>query len=118
MKRKFVVKASSTVTADDDIDLEELPDMNEGISDTVDNIADNVEDIQDAVDDIQEDDVNIDIDNNIADHYIAECEKCHGIFISAVLDNENRIEKISGECPICGEKTDQYLKWIIKSARE
>lgn len=90
-------------------------DDDEDIDNTLDNIADNIEDIQDQMDDIDPDDVDIEVDNNINGHYIAECERCHGIFISAMLESDQDIEKISGTCPLCEKETDQYLKWIVKS---
>lgn len=86
-------------------------------TDTLDDVADTVEDIQDAVDDIDEDDVDIEMDNNITNHYIAECEKCHGIFISAMIESDQEVEKISGVCPLCESETDQYLKWLIREVK-
>ena len=111
------VQASTYVAAadDDEFDSEFISDADEdNIDDQLDNLADNIEDIQDAVDDIQEDDVSIDTDNNIANHYIAECDNCHSVFITAVLESDQTVEKISGVCPICEKETDQYLRWVIK----
>lgn len=88
------------------------------IDDTLDTIADNIEDIQDQVDDIQEDDVDIEIDNNIDGHYIAECDRCQGIFISAVIESAQEVEKITGICPLCEKESDQYLKWKIQSVNK
>lgn len=68
--------------------------------------------------DIDQDDVNIEIDNNIENHYIAECERCHGIFISAVVLSDQHVDSISGICPLCGKDTDQSLKWVIKPIEE
>lgn len=62
----------------------------------------------------KEDPINIEIENNISDHYIAECEKCQGVFISATIESDQKISKVTGECPLCGEESDQYLKWVIK----
>ena len=90
-------------------DLEDDDDFN----DTLDDVADTVEDIQDAVDEVDEDDVDIEMDNNIANHFIAECDGCHGVFISAVIESDQEVEKISGVCPLCEKETDQYLKWVI-----
>lgn len=53
------------------------------IGETIDDLAYDVEDIQDTIDDVQDDDVDIELDNNIANHYIAECDNCHGVFISS-----------------------------------
>lgn len=94
-------------------DLIEEPDT---FTDTLDELADNVEDVQDQVSEIEEDDVNIDVNNNIEGHYIAECDTCHGVFISAVIESDQEVEKISGICPLCNKETDQYLKWIVKPA--
>lgn len=87
--------------------------------DTVDDLSDSVDDIQDTLDEIdgteiEEDDVDIDLDNNIANHYIAECDTCHGIFISALVESDQEVEKVSGICPLCDKETDQYLKFIIR----
>lgn len=88
----------------------------EALVDTIDDLSDSVDDLQDSVDDFKEqDDINIDIENNISDHFIAECESCGGIFISAVIESDNNADSITGECPICGKETTQELKWIIKS---
>lgn len=87
--------------------------------DTVDDLSDSVDDIQDTLDEIdgteiEEDDVDIELDNNIANHYIAECDTCHGIFISALVESDQDVEKVSGVCPLCDKETDQYLKFIIR----
>ena len=87
--------------------------------DTVDDLSDSVDDIQDTLDEIdgteiEEDDIDIDLDNNIANHYIAECDTCHGIFISALVESDQEVEKVSGICPLCDKETDQYLKFIIR----
>lgn len=91
----------------------EVPE-DDDISDTLDDLSDTVDDIQDSIEDIQEDDVDIELENNIANHYIAECDKCHGVFISALVESDQEVEKISGTCPLCDAETDQYLKWIVK----
>lgn len=84
------------------------------ISDTIDDVADTVDDMQEVVDDIEEDAPDIEVDNNIADHYVAECDSCQGIFISALIESDQEVTKISGVCPLCGKETDQYLKWIVR----
>jgi len=66
----------------------------------------------------EEDDPSIEIDNNIENHYIAECESCHGIFISAVILSDQPVETLTGVCPLCGKDTDQSLKWVIKSIED
>ena len=88
------------------------------ISDAVDDLADSAEDLQDSVDDIEEDDENIEVNNNITDHYIAECDRCHGIFISAVVVSDQEVESVSGVCPLCGKESEQILKWVIKDAAD
>lgn len=107
------------VAADEDYpdDMDDLVEDGE-FNDTLDDVADAVDDIQDAVDEVDEDDVTIDTDNNITNHYIAECEECHGIFISAVIQSDQQVEKISGVCPLCQEETDQYLRWVINEVGE
>lgn len=67
---------------------------------------------------IEEDDPAIDIDNNITNHLIAECENCKGIFISAMIASEQEVESVNGICPLCNKDTTQILKWIIKDYPE
>lgn len=86
----------------------------DGILDAVDDVADSVEEIQDNIEDVHEDYVDIAVNNNITDHYIAECERCQNVFISAVIRTEEDVESVHGVCPLCHEETDQYLKWYIK----
>lgn len=82
--------------------------------DTFDDLADTVDDMQDQIEEVDEDDIDIELDNNISDHFIAECDRCQGVFISALRQSDQEVEKISGICPLCQKRTDQYLKWIIK----
>ena len=86
----------------------------DNMADSIDEMSDTLDDLNDALKDFDEDDIDIETENNISDHYIAECEKCHGVFITAVLESDQEIEKISGVCPLCDEECDQYLKWVIK----
>ena len=67
---------------------------------------------------VEEDDVDIEMDNNIANHYIAECDSCHGIFVSALIQSDQEVESITGICPLCDKDTTQYLYWIIKNVRD
>ena len=83
-------------------------------SDTVDDLSDTVDDIQDTLDDIDEDDVDIELNNNIAEHFIAECDSCHGVFISAMVNSDQDVTSINGVCPLCDKETEQLLKWVIK----
>ena len=61
-----------------------------------------------------EEEAHIEVDNNIAGHYIAECSRCHGIFISALVESDQQVELLSGICPLCEKESDQYIKWIVK----
>lgn len=85
-------------------------------SEAVDDLAENVEEVQDTIDDMDEDDPCIEVNNNIEDHLIAECERCHGIFISAILQSDMEIDHVTGTCPLCGRESNQYLKWVVKPA--
>ena len=66
----------------------------------------------------QQDGSTIDIDNNIVNHLIAECQNCHGIFISAMIASDQPVESINGVCPLCNKDTEQFLKWIVKDYPE
>lgn len=85
-------------------------------SEAVDDLAENVQEVQDTIDDMDEDDPSIEVNNNIEDHLIAECERCHGIFISAILQSDMEIDHVTGTCPLCGRESNQYLKWVVKPA--
>lgn len=100
----------------DDEDMVDVGD--EDVQDTLDDMADSIEDMQDTLDEVEEDDVDIELTNNIAEHYIAECDSCQGVFISAVVYSDQEVEKITGVCPLCGKETDQYLKWVIKDVND
>ena len=83
-------------------------------NDNVDELSDQIDELQDSLDTVEPDSPNIEIDNNIANHYIAECDICHGVFISALVESNQEVEAISGICPICDKESDQYLKWVIR----
>ena len=104
--RKPINSSSRIVGADED---------GYDFTETIDDLSDSVDDIQDTIDDIEEDDIDIEVDNNIANHYIAECDSCHGVFISALVESDQEVESISGVCPLCDKETTQYLKWLIKA---
>lgn len=110
-RRRIVAAGEDNFGGFDDFDEDDRADFN----DTLDDLSDNVEDIQDSLDEIDEDDVNIETENNIANHYIAECEECQGIFISAVVHSEQQIQSVKGVCPCCNEETEQFLKWVIQA---
>ena len=118
-----ISKSKHNIFAAEDDDFEEtVPgefyDDTDGIEDSLDDVADTVDDLQEKIDDIDEDDVDIEVDNNISNHFIAECDRCHGIFISALVESDQEVDKISGICPLCDHETDQYLKWIIRDIDE
>lgn len=123
MNIKKKVHASTRIVAagEEDMMLDaDAVDMldDEGLNssdDTIDDIADAVEDLQDSVDEVKQDDESIEVENNIEDHYIAECDKCKGIFISAVKETEQPVEFVHGTCPLCQEETDQNIKWVVRA---
>lgn len=124
MRKRLSIRTSEhlpskrIVAADEDIDTMDfegdIDNVDEGFSDTLEDVADAVDDIQDTIEDDPEEDPQIEVENNIDDHYIAECEKCGGIFISATVESDQEVRKVTGECPLCKEETDQYLKWIVR----
>ena len=63
---------------------------------------------------VEEDDIAIENENNISNHYIAECDVCKGIFISAVVESDQILESINGICPLCNKQSEQFLKWVVK----
>lgn len=73
---------------------------------------------EDMGEDGQQDGSTIEIDNNIDNHLIAECQNCHGIFISAMIASDQPVESINGVCPLCNKNTEQFLKWIVKEYPE
>ncbi|MBO4542380.1 MAG: hypothetical protein J5725_04275 [Bacteroidales bacterium] len=73
---------------------------------------------EDMGEDGKQDGTTIEIENNIANHLIAECENCHGIFISAMIASDQPVESINGVCPLCNKDTEQALRWIIKDYPE
>lgn len=110
-RNKSNVSASTTVYADTEYtDLSDVQDLVDQVEDAVDTL----DDLNDLVNDIDEDEPNIEITNNITNHYIAECDSCHGIFISAIKESDQHIEYIEGTCPLCGKETSQNLNWIIR----
>lgn len=88
----------------------------EDLEDAVDDFA--AEQEEDLGEDDEQDSTTIDVENNITNHLIAECENCHGIFISAMLASDQIIESINGVCPLCNKDTEQTLRWIVKDYPE
>ena len=124
---KHKTKITAAIGDEDDELNEPTPgevvvDDTDTFADTIDDIADTVDDMQDTLDeemyDEDEDGIGIEMDNNISGHYIAECDRCKGIFISAVIESDQEIDKISGVCPLCDKDTEQHLKWVIKDIDE
>lgn len=124
-KGKVIKSSKSTILAaeEDEDPFADIPDEDldfgdDSLDDTLEDISDSIEDMQDSLDEIVEDDPSIEIDNNIANHYIAECEKCKGVFISAIIESDQSVEHISGQCPLCGKDSDQYLKWVVRDIHD
>ena len=111
--RRRIVAAKPVMAAPDFMD--DVEDI-ENVSESIEDASDAVEDLKDTIDDIDDnpEDTLLDIDNNIENHYIAECERCHEVFISAVVESDSPVESIEGECPCCHEHTKQNLKWIVR----
>ena len=112
------IKKTPIMAADEDLPgvIDDTDD--EALSENIDELSDSVEDLQDQVEDVEEDEISIEMDNNITGHYIAECDRCHGIFISAVIKSDQKVEKVTGVCPLCDKESEQFLKWVIESANE
>lgn len=83
------------------------------VTDAVDELTDAVNDIQEDLEDIQEDAPAIQTENNIEGHMIAECDKCYGIFISAMIKSDQKVDSIKGVCPLCGKESTQKFNWFI-----
>ena len=117
IKKVHSIQAKTSVLgADEDVWIdEEESTYSDAVESPEEATADDAEEMEEP---IKQDDVNIDIDNNISNHYIAECEKCQGIFISAVTESDQELSSVSGVCPLCGEESDQALKWVITPVKE
>lgn len=131
-KKHKQILATSYIKADenDDVDMNDFDDAefddpdfddegfddsdDDNLSDNVQDLADNVEDLQGELEGMEDDDPNIQIENNIDGRYIAECDRCGEIFISAITESDANMESIHGICPICDHESDQYLKWVIR----
>lgn len=111
----MVDDSEEVAETDTDDDAPEVSDEN-SIQDTLEDMSNTLEDMQDNIDDVDPDLVDIELNNNIEDHYIAECSVCHGVFISAVVKSDAEIDNIHGTCPLCNREADQLLKWLIVKA--
>ena len=109
----FINKRCSKIYAADEFDFEDVES-----EETKNNIDEDVDQDTEDEEDIDQDDVLINIDNNIEGKYIAECDRCGGIFISAVSVSDNLTESIHGICPLCDHDTDQFLKWYVASSTD
>lgn len=116
---KSNVKASTNIFAADededgpfeeeeDIEEEDIPELN---TDEVEDILDDEQ--EDFEDDIAQDSPAIETENNLANHFIAECDVCKGIYISPVVNSSTNPTSVEGTCPICGKDTTQTFRWII-----
>lgn len=105
------------ITAADDDDVFDF-DADFEDEDTGDEPSDLEEDNEEMIEDVEYEDPeeypNIEVDNNIDGHYIVECDRCHGIFISALIESDQVVEYVSGVCPLCEKESDQYIKWVVK----
>lgn len=72
----------------------------------------------DMGEDGQQDGSTIEVENNIFGHLIAECQNCHGIFISAMIASDQPVESINGVCPLCSKETEQFFIGVIKEYPE
>lgn len=125
---KTSIKASTAImsAAEDDFFSDEaVPGSFEGsepsdnsVGDEIDNLADSVDELQDSIDDVKQDQTELEIDNNIANHYICECDQCHNIFISAIIESDQEIDHITGVCPVCEKESEQRIKWIIRDIND
>lgn len=107
---EFFEDEPSDVAFDDDFDDVGVDDIPKSSDDGIEEDEED-EDIEEFID---EDEVSIEVDNNISNHYIAECDICKGVFITSVVESDLKIEMLSGLCPICGKESDMYLKWLVK----
>lgn len=114
IESKMIGKVSAATDVDGDPVTAAGDLTGDEFDDQLDDMAGSLEDMQDTLEEVTEDEPNIEVDNNISDHYIAECDRCHGVFISAMVESDQEVERITGVCPLCGKESDQYLKWIIR----
>jgi hypothetical protein len=110
------MRSKSRIVAADEDEFDDFEDeeLDEDVEESIDDIADTVDDMQDWLQDVEEDSIDIDLDANISNHYIVQCDGCQDIFISALVETDQDVEKITGICPCCEKSTDQNVKWIIR----
>ena len=117
LNRKYIKAAEDfRGLADFGNEDENMPEMTEEDLDDEEMSKDEIN--EEFVEDVETSPVTIEVDNNIENHYIAECGLCHTIFISAVLASDSAVDHITGICPVCEQESDQYLKWVIRPVDE
>lgn len=84
----------------------------------VEEVDEESEDFDPFADENIQDPILIETDNNISNHYIAECDACKGIFITAVISSDAKVDSITGICPLCEQESTQYLRWLITAVEE
>lgn len=123
------IKSSTAIMAADDDDFfndgRDMPgsfgggeSSDDAVGDEIDDLADSVDDLKDSIDEVKKDQTELEIDNNIANHYICECDQCHNIFISAIIESDQEIDHITGVCPVCEKESEQRIKWVIRSIND
>lgn len=117
MRRRVAAFKPVMAAEEDEAFMMEDPDA---MKDAVEDMSDTLDDVQDALENVDEgpQDAILDMENNISDHYIAECDRCHEVFISAVVESETPMDSVEGECPCCHEHTTQRLKWIVRNVNK
>ena len=62
--------------------------------------------------------VAIEVDNNIDNHYVAECEVCKKPIITAVIKSDSVVQSIQGICPVCNNESTLYLRWLLSPVED
>lgn len=113
------IKRSAKVLAADNVFADRIDEAEEEEAEVEADIDEEIAELEETLDDdFKQDNSTVEIDNNITNHLIAECQNCHGIFISAMLASDQVIDSINGVCPLCDKDTEQALRWIIKDYPE
>ena len=113
VKPRKIYAAGENVFADDpDFGAPELENDAEDLAESGEEV------VEEGLGEEGQQDGSTEIDNNIFNHLIAECQNCHGIFISAMIASDQAVESINGVCPLCSKETEQFLIGIIKEYPE
>lgn len=108
-------EADYDLPAEDDVNLSDAQSDDARVDIDVHDYVNDAESEEPEVEELEEDlEGSIEVDNNINNHYIAECDRCHGVFISSVEVSDQDIESIEGICPLCNRDSTQQLKWKIE----